>query len=214
MARFVTSVRLSCVALLAVAGLHAGVAAARGNAVVLGYDDISKVMEICRRWRCCRSPDAVTWSCQDLDLREYCTDLDGCTIQMHLQHKIDGNDMVRGIKEYLYFENATTSAAKGKGVNGYTRQSAGGEHGWITGTAGQYTLFAPWGWVGGYNYRPAQCPGQNGRNSPAHTEPYLITVISHPHVNATFDRRGLSLRLAWVWPEVSGASASRGLGPL
>jgi hypothetical protein len=127
--------------------------------------------------------DNATWSCDEVDLREYCNDLDGCTVVLHMQHKIDGNDMVRGIKEYLYFENSLTSNKKGAGLNGYTRQSAGGELGWITGTTGLYTLFAPWGWSGGYNYRPGFCPGQAGRNSAAYQNPYKITIASHPHVS-------------------------------
>jgi hypothetical protein len=128
--------------------------------------------------------DTANWHCTDIDVADYCSDVDGCTINLHLQHKIDGNDLVRGIKEYLYFENPAFSNNRKPSLNGYTRQSAGGEHGWETGGAGQYTLFAPWGWIGAYNYRPAQCPGQAGRNSPAHANPYLITIASHPHVNA------------------------------
>ncbi len=157
----------------------------RDGAVILTFDEISKVMEkLPPILTSVSGSDNVNWSCADVDLTEHCSDLDGCTANLHLQHKLDPNDMVRGIKEYLYFENALTSKAKGQGLNGYTRQSAGGEHGWITGTSGLYTLFAPWGWVGAYNYRPSFCPGQNGRNSAAHRNPYLITVASHPHVNA------------------------------
>lgn len=175
---------LACLGLL-VLSASIGMAADRNGGVILTFDEISKVMEkLPPLITSVSGPDLVNWSCSDVDLREHCSDLDGCTVNLHMQHKIDPNDMVRGIKEYLYFENAMTSNQKGRGLNGYTRQSAGGEHGWITGTAGLYTLFAPWGWVGGYNYRPGFCPGQNGRNSAAHANPYLVTVASHPHVNA------------------------------
>lgn len=181
MQRFVSGLVLAT----SILGTSFATAQGRGGQVMLDGEEIAKVFEkIPPQISLLSGTDNIAWSCQDIDLTEHCNDLDGCTVNMHLQHRIDPNDMVRGIKEYLYFENASTSLAKGRGLNGYTRQSAGGEHGWIMGTAGLYTLFAPWGWVGGYNYRPAFCPGQNGRNSPAHANPYLITVASHPHVNS------------------------------
>lgn len=156
----------------------------RGDQVFLNHEEIARVMEkIPPQMELLSGPDNVNWQCTNIDLREHCGDLDGCTANLHMAHKLDPNDMVRGIKEYMYFENALSSQQKGAGLNGYTRQSAGGEHGWITGSSGLYTLFAPWGWAGAYNYRPSFCPGQNGRNSPAHRNPFLITVASHPHVN-------------------------------
>lgn len=155
-----------------------------GDQAFLDFDSIAKVMEkLPSVMTMLSSKDNAIWSCEDLDLSEHCSDLDGCTIALHMQHKLDTYDKVRGIKEYLYFENALTSQNKYAGLNGYTRQSAGGEHGWITGTSGLYTLFAPWAWASAYNYRPAFCPGQNNRNSLAHKNPYLITIASHPHVN-------------------------------
>jgi len=158
---------------------------ARNGQVFLNAEEIGRVMEkLPPQINLLSGFDNTTWQCQNVDLSEHCGDLDGCTVNLHMQHRIDGNDMVRGIKEYLYFENSLTSAARGAGKNGYTRQSAGGEHGWITGSSGLYTLFAPWAWVGAYNYRPAHCPGQNGRNSAAHRNPFMVTLASHPHVNA------------------------------
>jgi hypothetical protein len=163
---------------------HSFAQSRNGGQVFLDFESISKVMEkLPPVMTMVSGRDNTNWSCEDLDLSEHCSDLDGCTVSLHMQHKLDPNDMVRGIKEYLYFENSLTSLNKNSGVNGYTRQSAGGEHGWITGTAGLYTLFAPWGWAGAYNYRPAFCPAQNSRNSPAHRNPYLITVASHPHIH-------------------------------
>jgi hypothetical protein len=181
MNRFVGMILIS-----ALGSSTAALAQRNGSPVFLNGEEIMKIMEkLPPIPMLLSSPDTVTWSCQDADLSEHCSDLDGCTVNLHLQHKLDANDQVRGIKEYLYFENSLTSSNKKAGLHGYTRQSAGGEHGWITGTSGLYTVFAPWGWVGAYNYRPAQCPGQNGRNSPAHSDPFTLTIISHPHVNST-----------------------------
>jgi len=164
--------------------LVASVAVARGGAPLLGGDEIAKIFEkLPQQIHVVASPDTTNWQCTDIDLGEHCSDLDGCAVNLHMQHRIDGNDLVRGIRQHLYFENAATSLSRARGLNGYTRQAGGGEHGWVTGSTALHTLFNPWGWSAGYNYRPAFCPGQSGRNSASHTNPFLITIASHPHVS-------------------------------
>lgn len=176
--------RISALVLGATMMFAANAVQARSGQVFLNAEEIGRVMEkLPPQMLLLSGFDNTTWQCQDIDVREHCGDLDGCTFNLHMQHRIDANDQVRGIKEYLYFENELTSTAKKPGLHGYTRQSAGGEHGWMTGSTGLYTLFTPWNWASAYNYRPGACPGQNGRNSAAHTDPYLLTLVSHPHLN-------------------------------
>lgn len=125
--------------------------------------------------------DTTTYACVEKDLEEYCGDLDGCTIRLLMHHETDGNDMVRIIDENIYMEQPALSNNRGAGRYGWTRQGGGGDYGWITGSSGQYEIFAPWSWMWVHNYRHDYCPGQTG-NGPAFSDPYTFNFMSHPQV--------------------------------
>jgi hypothetical protein len=119
---------VTCIAIFTTAALLTAQAASaqdrRGDQVFLKHEEIARVMEkIPPQMELLSGPDNVNWQCTNIDLREHCGDLDGCTANLHMAHKLDPNDMVRGIKEYMYFENALSSQQKGAGLNGYTRQA-------------------------------------------------------------------------------------------
>nr|VFK41428.1 MAG: Collagen triple helix repeat-containing protein [Candidatus Kentron sp. TC] len=125
-----------------------------------------------------------TYACVNKDLENYCGDGDGCKIRLLLQHETEGNDQVRVIEETIYMEQSSLSNNRGGGVYGWTRQSGGGDHAWITSASGRYTIFAPWGWTWAFNYRHDYCPGQSGHSAP-YSNPYLFTFMSHPHIKTS-----------------------------
>ncbi|MEI6849853.1 MAG: hypothetical protein WCK29_02340 [archaeon] len=128
------------------------------------------------------SPDSVTYSCQNINLQDYCADEDGCDIRLEMQNKNDGYDQVRTIDEHIYMEQSSMSGNKNSGIYGWTRQEGGGDYSWITGTSGQYTLFDPWSWVWMLNYAHSYCPGQTG-TGPAYADPYVFNFMGNPSIN-------------------------------
>jgi len=126
--------------------------------------------------------DTKTYACVDVNLKDLCGDEDGCDIRLLMQHETDPNDQVRIIDEHIFMEQPSMSNNRNPGIYGWTRQSGGGDAGWITGTATQYTIFAPWSWVYMLNYRSSYCPGQSGVAGSAWDDPYKFTFMSHPLV--------------------------------
>jgi len=127
------------------------------------------------------NPDTTTYACVQKDLQEWCGDEDGCTIRLLMQHEIDGNDQVHIIDEHIYMEQTDLSNNHNSGIYGWTRQSGGGDHSWIMGTSGRYSMFSPWDWMWVHNYIHDWCSGQVG-NGPAFSNPYEFNFMSHPHV--------------------------------
>lgn len=124
----------------------------------------------------------TTYVCHEINLLDYCGDQDGCTIRLLLQHETDGNDKVFTIEEQIYMEQPSLSNNQGAGLSGHTRQTDDNDW-WITGTSARHTIFHPWDLVWMRNYRHDDCAGQNG-NSPAFSDPYLFSFMSHPNVRA------------------------------
>ncbi len=130
--------------------------------------------------------DTSTYDCKSVNLTDYCKDEDGCVIRLVMQHETDGNDQVRTIDEHIFMEQASMSSNHNSGTYGWTRQEGGGDFSWITGGAGQYTLFDPWDWAWAFNYEHGYCPGRGGVSGPAWADPYIFTFMSHPQVRAKF----------------------------
>ncbi len=129
-----------------------------------------------------KNPDITTYECVTKDLKDYCGDEDGCRLKLLMQHETLGDDQVRVIEETIYMEGSLSNN-NGAGVYGWTRQLGGGEASWITGTAGQHSMFTAWDWIWMFNYRHDFCPGQSG-NSPAYSYPYNFTIMVNPQVSA------------------------------
>ena len=125
--------------------------------------------------------DTTTWECVTVDLKEYCGDFDGCSIRLLMQHEIDSWDKVLIIDEHIYMEQDSFSNNNGAGKYGWTRQSGGGDHSWITGMTNRYEMFSPWGWAWMHNYRHNNCIGQSG-HGPPYSYPYNFTFMSHAYV--------------------------------
>ena len=119
-----------------------------------------------------------------INIRPQCADLDGCKMIINMTHKISGVDQTLGIQQFLYFENQTNSTNKHDGVSGYTRQAGGGEFSFRLGSNTRHTLFSPWNWIYLVNYPHIYCPGQSGSGA-VYKNPYKLTLVTHPHVNAT-----------------------------
>jgi hypothetical protein len=127
--------------------------------------------------------EQTKWLAEEKDLRDYCGDQDGCRIRLLMQHEI--NDEVRTISEEIYIEQPQISNNKEPGLRGWTRQSGGGDFGWILDWPGHlYDLFYPWSWFWAKNYRHENAYGTRG---PAYTgtDRYKISFMSHPHVTTT-----------------------------
>lgn len=127
------------------------------------------------------NPDTTTYACVQKDLEEWCGDKDGCTIRILMQHETQGNDQVHIIDEHIYMEQTDLSNNNGVAgeLYGYTRQSGGGDHGWITGR--QYSIFSPWDLMWGHTFIHDWCDGQVG-DGPAFVNPYEFNFMSHPNV--------------------------------
>lgn len=127
--------------------------------------------------------EQIKWLAEEKDIQSHCGDEDGCRIRLLMQHEI--NDQVRTITEEIYIEQPHISNNKEQGLRGWTRQSGGGDYGWILGWTGHlYDLFNPWKWVWARNYRHENAYGTRG---PAYTgaDRYKISFMSHPAVTTT-----------------------------
>jgi hypothetical protein len=135
------------------------------------------------------NPDTSTWECETRSIPE-CSDWDGCTLRVVMEHETDSQDAVRIIDEHIFMEqeygleDPDPLWPNAAGLYGRTRQSGGGDFSWITGATGRYTIFKPWDWMYAYNYVHKNCPGQSGSSVP-HTDPYMFTFMTHPKVRTT-----------------------------
>lgn len=117
------------------------------------------------------------WVCVDLPMPRQLMDFEGGTIRLIMQHETDGHDQIRVIDEHIAVEHvndAYGSRGRHNGLYGWTRQSGGGDHGWILGDSGAHTLFNPWGWSHMVDYRWGQGNALLGGNN--------VRFCSHPHV--------------------------------
>lgn len=113
----------------------------------------------------------TAWRCTGpIDIRAECADADGCRIRLIINNISASSDEVRIIDENIYMESQYgTNAANG--LYGWTRQGGGGDHSWITGNGGLYTVFSPWGIGHAFTYKHSYCTGlahaplQNGQIS-------------------------------------------------
>lgn len=127
--------------------------------------------------------DQTKWLAVEKNIGGPCGDDDGCRIRLLMQHEL--NDEVRTITEEIFIEQPSISNNKEPGLRGWTRQSGGGDYGWILDWPGHlYDLFNPWQWFWALNYQHANV---YGKRSGAYTgaDRYKISFMSHPHVTTT-----------------------------
>ncbi|MFT6376925.1 MAG: hypothetical protein ACJARS_003585 [bacterium] len=124
------------------------------------------------------------YRCSTYDVSAACGDADGCMIRMIMDHKTDGNDQVRVIDQNIYMENSTTYGNRSSnGRYGWTRQSGGGDHSWISGNGSKSTIAAPWDWGWIFTYGHSYCPQYGAHtNLPTGT----FGFMSHPAVRTRF----------------------------
>lgn len=129
------------------------------------------------------------WTCWDnIDLKDYCGDYDGCVIKMIMNHKTDANDQVRVIDNHIYMEepDSFSSNKKTGQVYGWTRQD-GGDYAWINGSGTRTdTITGPWGWSYIYNFKHSYCPEHASHKAYPANEPYKFSFMTHPHVRTKY----------------------------
>lgn len=126
-----------------------------------------------------------SYNCVVLNTGEHCADIDGCRIRVLIQHQLQANDQVRNAEALIYMENPESSSANGPGLYGHTF-GHNVEYNWILGTSQRYEIWSPWDLVTITNYRPANCPGQEGVAGPALVEDdrYKMVFMTPPNISA------------------------------
>lgn len=137
-----------------------------------------------------KGSNTTDWTCWDnIDLKDYCGDFDGCTIKMIMNHKTDGNDQVRIIDQHIYMEEPDSFSSNNKTgqVYGWNRQSGGGDYSWINGTGTRLdTITGPWNWAYIFNYKHNYCPEHSTHKAYPANEPYKFSFMTHPHVRTRY----------------------------
>lgn len=121
--------------------------------------------------------DINTYYYIEIPLPETLKDIDGGTIRLIMQHELDPDDQVRVIDEHIateYKDDRFGKRGRNKALYGWTRQSGGGDYAWMLGDIAAHTIFNPWGWAWGVDYKWGQDNGVLGGET--------IRIYSHPHV--------------------------------
>ncbi|MGE0614934.1 MAG: hypothetical protein AB7P04_04785 [Bacteriovoracia bacterium] len=128
------------------------------------------------------SNDTTQWQCANqIDIREQCSGEFGCTVRFYMFNKLNAQDQVKNITEYWYFEQPNFSRNRHPSIRMHVAWPVDTDVN-MGNPAWRYSITSPWSWVYALNYSHAYCHGQNNRHSPAYTNPYAVSFISHPNV--------------------------------
>lgn len=118
------------------------------------------------------------WRCSARSVLNECGDGDGCRIRIVIDWFTTGDDQMRIIDEHIGVEQYGRNA--GNGLYGYTRQSAGGEHAWISGGGWNGVVFTPWDAAQAWTYRPGHCGSYQALSN------LTLMFTAAPNIHATF----------------------------
>ena len=123
--------------------------------------------------------DTKKWNAVNQDIGPLCGDADGCT--MKFLFRVNSTDEVRVITEHIYIEQPDKSSNKSPGLQGWTRQLAGGEIRFVLQTAKKNDIVPhPWDWIYVRNYSSREVgPESNAFGG------YQVQFMTRPNVSAT-----------------------------
>ena len=128
--------------------------------------------------------NTTTYQCiDDVDLEDYCGDEDGCMVRFFMNHKTNGDDLVRTVEALIYMEEPETFSNNQRAtIYGWTRGEGGGDVAWQRGDGIEQNVYAPWGWAWIRDFKTTG--GCSVGPNVEYTNPYTFSLMVHPAVRA------------------------------